>query len=88
MPERQNSLSDIGTAKIQSDSYDVDNIFLTDQGWVYRHFKKDDKTEFWDEIIVAGEVDPLQTTTKPPFDSIPVGEIQYSPEADGGGSLP
>ncbi len=77
MPERQNSLSDIGTAKIQSDSYDVDNIFLTDQGWVYRHFKKDDESEFWDEIIVAGEGIPT-----------PVDEIQYSPEADGGGSLP
>ena len=78
MPERVNSLSDIGTAKVSSDSYDVDNIFLTDQGWVYRHFKKEDKTEFWDEIIVAGEVDPLQTTTKPPFASNPVTETVYT----------
>ena len=63
MPQRVNSLSDIGTAKVSSDSYDVDNIFLTDQGWVYRHWKSDPKDatvtpkRYWDEIIVAGQVD-------------------------------
>ena len=75
MPLRSNTQSDIGTSKVSSDSYDTNNIFLTDQGWVYRHFKKDDKSEFWDEIIVAGEAgapDAITATT-------------YSPE--GGGSV-
>ena len=58
MPQRVNSKSDIGTSKIASDSYDTNNIFLTDQGWVYRHWKGDPKTtdRYWDEIIVAGQV--------------------------------
>jgi len=83
MPQRVNSLSDIGTAKVSSDSYDVDNIFLTDQGWVYRHYKKEDKSEFWDEIIVAGEagydLSPDSTDT--------VDNITYSAEGAGGGSI-
>ena len=40
-----------------SDVADKDNIFLTEQGWVYRHFKSLDKSEYWDEIIWAGYVD-------------------------------
>ena len=59
MPQRVNSKSDIGNTKIASDVYDVNNCFLTDQGWVYRHFKGDPtdatNTRYWDEIIVAGE---------------------------------
>jgi len=59
MPQRVNTKSDIGTSKIASDSYDTNNIFLTDQGWVYRHWKgnpDDTDARYWDEIIVAGEV--------------------------------
>ena len=66
MPLRSNTQSDIGTSKVSSDSYDTNNIFLTDQGWVYRHFKNNDKSEFWDEIIVAGEAgytDPADDVT-------------------------
>lgn len=61
MPARVNTTGDIGTAKDASDSYDKDNIYLTTEGWVYRHFKKADQSEYWDEIIVAGEVDPTLT---------------------------
>ena len=61
MPARVNTSGDIGNALDASDAYDKDNIFLTDQGWVYRHYKKADFSEFWDEIIVAGEVDPAAT---------------------------
>jgi len=75
MPLRSNTQSDIGTSKVSSDSYDTNNIFLTDQGWVYRHFKKDDKSEFWDEIIVAGESGAPDTITA----------TEYSLE--GGGSV-
>ena len=48
-----------------SDVADKDNIFLTDEGWVYRHYKSLDKTEFWDEIIWAGYVDPAYAPNDP-----------------------
>ena len=56
MPARVETTSAIGTAPAACDVYDMDNIFLTDEGWVYRHYKKADKSQFWDEILVAGEV--------------------------------
>ena len=73
MPLRSNTQSDIGTSKVSSDSYDVNNIFLTDQGWVYRHWKGDPTTteRYWDEIIVAGAVDAADT------DNDPVEETLY-----------
>lgn len=58
MPHRVNKKGDIGTAKSQSDSYDAHNIYLTEEGWVYRHYKTADKSMWWDEIIVAGQVKP------------------------------
>jgi len=58
MPHRVNTKGDIGTAKKASDSYDADNIYLSEEGWVYRHFKTADKTMWWDEILVAGQVKP------------------------------
>ena len=78
MPQRVNSKSDIGNTKIASDVYDVNNCFLTDQGWVYRHFKGDPtdatNTRYWDEIIVAGESPGEQ-------------EITYSVESSKGSLL-
>lgn len=73
MPHRINTVGDIGNAKIASDAYDVDNIFLTDEGWVYRHYKNTAKTKFWDEIIVAGEVD--ETLSINGVATTPVDEI-------------
>ena len=58
MPHRKNAKGDIGTAKKFSDSYDMDNIYLAEEGWVYRHFKNTERTLWWDEIIVAGQVKP------------------------------
>lgn len=58
MPHRKNSKGDIGTAKKFSDSYDMDNIYLAEEGWVYRHFKNTKRTRWWDEIIVSGQVVP------------------------------
>lgn len=58
MPHRVNTKSDIGTAKKASDSRDMDNIYLTEEGWVYRHFKNSERSKWWDEIIVAGQVVP------------------------------
>ena len=56
MPQNSNASSDTGWLKNISDVADKDNVYLSDQGWVYRHYKKDDKSVFWDEIIVAGAV--------------------------------
>ena len=68
MPQKSNAKGDIGTAKVASDSYDIDNIYLTDEGWVYRHFKSTDQSRWWDEIIVAGEVPSTDNpeATNPP----------------------
>lgn len=73
MPTRANTTGDIGNAKTASDSYDKDNIFLTDQGWVYRHYKSEDHSRYWDEIIVAGKVDPsaiIDGIPNAPVDSV------------------
>lgn len=82
MPQRKNSKGDLGSTKIVSDSYDTNNIFLSDQGWVYRHWKGDPTVpgqgRYWDEIIVAGKVpDGLPDR--------PVEPLKYS-DVRGGGS--
>ena len=59
-PHRSNRKGDLGNYRPVSSAADIDNIFLTEEGWVYRHFKgnpRDPKTRYWDEIIVAGQVD-------------------------------
>lgn len=86
MPQRANSRADLGNSKRASDTYDNNNIFLTDQGWVYRHWKGDPLTtdRYWDEILVAGQVDPDPAVTGP-SDPIQVteypvsGNIKYPP---------
>ena len=103
MPARVNTEGDIGNALIKSDAYDVDNIFLTDEGWVYRHYKNDALTKFWDEIIVAGEVVPgisIGGIANNPVDAIndpaptfqPGGDgdkdVENSPNFGGGGGSP
>jgi len=76
MPQRINVKSDIGNTKRASDVYDVNNCFLTDQGWVYRHFKGEPGTteRYWDEILVAGQSDGADT-------------IEYSTETSEGSLL-
>jgi hypothetical protein len=56
MPSRFNRKAEIGTYHIGSDSNDMDNIFLTEQGWVYRHYKSEDFSRYWDEVLVPGDV--------------------------------
>ena len=58
-----------GNYPAKSDVADKDNIYLSDQGWVYRHFKSLDKSRFWDEIIWAGDV------TNPPSENDPVDPL-------------
>ena len=59
----------VGAYPIKSDVADKDNIYLSDQGWVYRHFKNATKTEWWDEVIWAGDV------TNPPSENDPVDQF-------------
>ena len=75
MPQRSNIVGDLGTTKLASDSYDVDNIYLTEEGWVYRHYKSTDGSRYWDEILVAGEVvaasnSPCQATNPPKLGTV------------------
>ena len=73
MPQRINIVGDLGTTKIASDSYDIDNIYLTEEGWVYRHFKSTDGSRYWDEILVAGEVpsgDSPEATNPPKLGTV------------------
>jgi hypothetical protein len=72
MPHRKNAKSDIGCAKVASDSLDIDNIYLTEEGWVYRHYKRADKSLWWDEIIVAGQV---KTNISTPVDMVIHGVV-------------
>ena len=55
----------VGNYPAKSDVADKDNIFLTDQGWVYRHYKSLDKSKYWDEIIWAGFVNAAVTANDP-----------------------
>ena len=75
MPQRINIVGDLGTTKVASDSYDIDNIYLTEEGWVYRHFKSTDQSRWWDEILVAGQVveagnEPCAETNPPKLGTI------------------
>ena len=58
MPHRINAKADIGSLKRFSDTYDMDNVYLSEEGWIYRHFKNSERTLWWDEILVAGQVKP------------------------------
>ena len=59
----------VGNYPDKSDAADKDNIYLSDQGWAYRHYKNAEKTKYWDEIIWAGYVsDQVQ-------DNLPIGKF-------------
>lgn len=52
---RRSDLSDLTCALDANPVLDRDNVYFSDQGWAYRHYKSADKLEFWDEILVAGQ---------------------------------
>ena len=54
MPRRSDT-SDLTCALDANPVLDKDNVYFSDQGWAYRHYKNAAKTEFWDEILVAGQ---------------------------------
>lgn len=61
MPARSNKASDLAAVTNTNPVLDMDNVYLSDQGWAYRHYKREDKSLFWDEILVAGEVPASDT---------------------------
>lgn len=56
MPARANAASDLAAVTNSNPVLDLDNVYLSDQGWAIRHYKREDKSLYWDEILVAGEV--------------------------------
>jgi hypothetical protein len=59
----------VGNYPNKSDAADKDNIYLSDQGWAYRHYKNADKTKYWDEVIWSGYVsDQVQ-------ENLPIGKF-------------
>ena len=56
MPARANKASDLAAVTASNPVLDLDNVYLSDQGWAIRHYKREDKSLYWDEILVAGEV--------------------------------
>ena len=56
MPSRANKAADLSALTAANPVFDTDNVYLSDRGWAYRHYKNEAKTEYWDEILVAGEV--------------------------------
>ena len=56
MPSRANKAADLTALTASNPVFDLDNVYLSDRGWAYRHYKTEDKSEFWDELLVAGNV--------------------------------
>lgn len=99
MPRRSNSAADLSAVLNANPVLDMDNVYFSDQGWAYRHYKSEDKSAFWDEILVAGQAlldngDPDLTaavfgTASPTFET---GDGTQAPEGghqpgDGGASV-
>ena len=55
MPRSSNSQGDLSNLSNTNPVADKDNVYFSDRGWVYRHYKNAAKTEFWDEVLVAGQ---------------------------------
>lgn len=58
MPRRSDT-SDLTCCLNNNPVLDRDNVYFSDQGWAYRHYKTEAKENtqgnYWDEILVAGE---------------------------------
>jgi hypothetical protein len=61
MPTRANKASDLAAVTNTNPVLDMDNVYLSDRGWTLRHYKREDKSLFWDEVLVAGEVPSSDT---------------------------
>ena len=56
-----------------SGAYDLDNVYLSEEGWVYRHYKRADKSKWWDEILFSGEVDVNDASNNPVSATVSAG---------------
>ena len=83
MPRRSNFQADCSALMDSSKVYDIDNVYLSDRGWAYRHYTNRDKSTFWDEVLVAGEV-PSADSPDPFGDATPT----FQGAADGGDDTP
>lgn len=81
MPTRDNASSDLSGFTSGNPVYDIDNVYLSDQGWAYRHYKDETGTEYWDEVIVAGEV-PAGDSPDPFGAASPTFEIGDGSQAE------
>lgn len=56
---RKSDRSDLTCALKANPVLDRDNVYFSDEGWAYRHYKSyaksNDADGFWDEVLVAGE---------------------------------
>ena len=80
MPSKANWRGEVGSALGTSNVYDLDNVYLSDRGWVYRHYKNVAKTEFWDEILVAGGVPDTDTPDAFGADGTPPANPTFLPQ--------
>lgn len=59
MPQKINKTADLSAVMTDSSVFDMDNVYWSNQGWAYRHYKTAAKSNaagaFWDEILVAGQ---------------------------------
>lgn len=55
MPRKSNKQADLSAVLDTNPVLDMDNVYWSKLGWAYRHYKSDDKSRYWDEILVAGE---------------------------------
>lgn len=90
MPHRTNTnlstppiIKDLRGLKDASDSYDTDNVYFTEEGWVYRHYKRPDKSMWWDEIISAGQVDVTDSSNNEVISTVSANvKLGTTPDAD------
>ena len=83
MPRRSNFQADCSALMETSKVYDIDNVYLSDRGWAYRHYTNRDKSTFWDEVLVAGEV-PSADSPDPFGDATPT----FQGAGQGGDDVP
>ena len=84
MPRKSNKQADLSAVLDTNPVLDMDNVYWSKLGWAYRHYKAEDKSRYWDEILVAGEAlldDGNPDTTAAEFGAA-------SPTFESGDSIP
>ena len=57
MPARSNKSSDLGYCSADNPVADLDNYYLSELGWVRRQYTNNEKSEYYDVVEVAGDVE-------------------------------